>query len=144
MQCQHTNPALCPVAARLFAIQLSSLLLLACLAISTTATATPNEDSSRTILHLIDYVRNSDVTFVRNFSKHTSVEAASHIMDKYRHFRDEIETPEEFIDLCATESLMTGRDYRIIDDQGRKFRTHDWLMDELGNYRRQQSPAPSE
>ena len=36
-------------------------------------------------------------------------EAAEHINKKYRHFRDDIDTPEKFIELCATGSLMTGK-----------------------------------
>lgn len=135
----HTGLYAQSVFVRLFTLPLSGLLfLIAGTAIAMSASATPNDSDRKTIEYLIEYIRESNMIFVRNFSKHTSVEAASHILEKYEHFRNDIETAEDFIDLCATESLMTGRDYLVIDQQGDKLRSHDWLMDVLTDYRDQQ------
>ena len=126
--------------ARLFVVHLGGLaLLITGVSVTTSAAATPNETDRKTIKYLIEYIRASDMTFVRNFSKHASDEAASHILEKYEHFRNEIRTPEDFIELCATESLMTGRDYLVIDQQGGKQRSRDWLTDVLADYRNRQS-----
>ncbi len=97
--------------------------------------AKPNADDSLTIEYLIDYVSQSDMIFVRNFGKHEPKRAAKHIRDKYDHFYDEIDSPEKFIELCATKSLLTGRDYRVIDPQGIEIKTSDWLLDVLSAYR---------
>ena len=101
------------------------------------AAAQQVEDLDATIQHLITYVRESDVTFERNISRHDSAEAAAHIEKKYRHFRDEIDTPEQFIERCATASLVTGRQYLIIDSQGDEIPAGEWLNTELARYRQQ-------
>ena len=103
------------------------------------AAARQAEDLDTTIQHLIAYVRESDVTFERNISRHDSAEAAEHIEKKYRHFKDKIDTPEQFIELCATASLVTGKQYLIIDRQGDEIPAGDWLNTELARYRLQNS-----
>jgi hypothetical protein len=112
------------------AIALALALMLA----SSPARCTPTELTEQTIQHLISYVSGSDLTFVRNASEYTPTEAAEHMLKKYRHFRDDIETPEDFIELCATRSLLSGKPYRVIDRQGNALRTSDWLMAELATY----------
>jgi hypothetical protein len=113
-------------------------LLLGLLLVSAnSAAARQAEGLDTTIQHLITYVRESDVTFERNFSRHDSVAAAAHIDKKYQHFRDKIETPEQFIELCATASLVTGRPYMIIDGQGEEIPAGEWLNIELARYRLQ-------
>jgi hypothetical protein len=101
------------------------------------AAAQQSEDLDTTIQHLITYVRESDVTFERNISRHDSVEAAAHIEKKYQHFRDDIDTPEQFIERCATASLVTGKQYLIIDSQGDEIPAGEWLNTELARYRLQ-------
>jgi len=95
------------------------------------------EDPELAIQHLISYVRESDVLFERNISRHDSIEAAAHIEKKYRHFRDEIDTPKEFIRRCATTSLVTGKQYLIITGQGDEVPAAEWLNAELVRYRLQ-------
>ena len=95
------------------------------------------EDLDTTIQHLIGYVKESDVTFERNISRHDAVDAAAHIERKYQHFKDEIDTPEEFIERCATASLVTGKQYLIIDSQGAEMPAGEWLNTELVRYRLQ-------
>jgi hypothetical protein len=117
----------------LFLLTLLVLLLTA----PVSAAAQQSEDLDTTIQHLITYVRESDVTFERNISRHDSVEAAAHIEKKYQHFRDDIDTPEQFIERCATASLVTGKQYLIIDSQGDEIPAGEWLNTELARYRLQ-------
>ncbi len=84
-----------------------------------------------TIEHLLDYVKNSDVVFIRNGKEHTPDKAAEHIARKYRHYRDDIETPEDFIRLAATKSMLSGRRYRVRLPDGTTMDTADWLLEEL-------------
>ena len=88
-----------------------------------------------TIRFLIAYVKDSDVVFERNFRSYNAVEAAEHIENKYQHFRDEIDTPEKFIELCATRSLMTGKLYLVVTDQGEQIPAGEWLNSVLKAYR---------
>ena len=92
-------------------------------------------DLDTTVQHLITYVKESDVTFERNSGRYTASEAAEHINNKYRHFKDDIDTPEKFIELCATGSLVTGKPYFIITRQGEQLPSSEWLNTELSVYR---------
>jgi hypothetical protein len=93
------------------------------------------EDLDMTVQYLITYVKESDVTFERNSSRYTGREAAEHINKKYLHFKDDIDTPEKFIEICATGSLMTGKPYFIITGQGEQLPSAEWLNTELSIYR---------
>lgn len=88
-----------------------------------------------TIEHLIAYVANSDLIFVRNSEKHTGKEAAEHMRKKYAHFRGKIDTPEDFIELCASQSLLTRKPYLVINEKGETVSTKEWLSTELALYR---------
>ena len=104
---------------------------------SNSAAAQQAEDLDATVEHLITYVKDSGVMIKRNFSSHDSVEAASHIEKKYQHFKDKIDTPEQFIELCATASLVTGKQYRVMTKQGDEIPAGEWLNTELDRYRLQ-------
>jgi len=91
----------------------------------------PSGRVEQTIRHLIAYVSGSGLRFVRNATEYTPVEAAAHMEKKYRHFRDDIVTAEDFIELCATKSLLSGKPYLVVDRQGNESRTSDWLKAEL-------------
>lgn len=90
-----------------------------------------------TVEYLIGFVGESAVTFVRNGSEYPSEEAAAHIRKKYRHFGDRIDTPEEFIDLCASRSLVTGREYQVITADGTHVPSSQWMLEALAAYRRE-------
>jgi len=115
----------------------SALLVSTGLLVSTPGYAAPNTADQQTIEYLIDFVAQSDMTFVRNFSKHEPERAAKHIRDKYDYFFDEIDSPEKFIELCATKSLLTGQKYKVIDPLGKETKTSRWLLDALKAYRSQ-------
>jgi hypothetical protein len=95
------------------------------------ASSQPSAQVEQAIQHLIAYVSGSDLRFVRNASEHPPTEAAAHMEKKYRHFRDDIETADDFIELCATKSLLSGKPYLVIDRQGQERRSSDWLRAEL-------------
>jgi hypothetical protein len=89
----------------------------------------------KTIQHLIAYVAHSDLTFVRNSAEYTGKEASEHIQKKYAHFRDKIATPEDFIELCASRSLLSRKPYLVINEKGETIGTKEWLTAELEEYR---------
>ena len=100
-------------------------------------------DLDTVVQHLITYVKESDVTFKRNTTHYDGSEAAQHINRKYQHFKDDIDTPEKFIELCATGSLVTGKPYFINTKQGEQLPSGEWLNTELQTYRlRYQHAAP--
>ena len=105
------------------------------LLISGLARSEPTGQVDATIQHLISHVAGSGLTFVRNNNEYTPDKAAEHMEKKYRHFREDISTPDDFIELCASKSLMSGEPYRVIDPQGNAVKTADWLRAELAAYR---------
>lgn len=103
------------------------------------ANSSQAEPVDKTVQYLIGYVATSDVTFIRNSGKYSAKEASGHMQKKYEHFRDEINTPEDFIKLCATRSMLTGKPYLVVNKQGEESRTSEWLTAELEEYRNRQS-----
>ena len=93
------------------------------------------ESLEQTINYLLDYVVKSEATFIRNGQTHTPQEAVSHIKAKYEHFKNEIKTPEDFIRLAASKSLLTGKPYLVRTPDGRETHLDVWLTDALKEYR---------
>ena len=93
------------------------------------------EPVDKIVQHLIAYVEQSGMTFIRNSRQYTAKEAAEHMQKKYDYYRGDIDTPEKFIELCATRSILSGEPYLIINEQGKKIRTSEWLLKELQEYR---------
>jgi hypothetical protein len=100
-----------------------------------------NDGLDDTVQILLTRVSESGYVFIRNGKEHDARDAAKHMRRKYQHFEDEIETPEQFIELAATKSLMTGRRYRIRLPDGTEMDTSDWLLDELASLRRDESTS---
>lgn len=89
----------------------------------------------KAVQHLIAHVAMSDLTFIRNNDQFTGKEAADHMQKKYAYFREKIKTPEDFIELCATRSLLSGKPYLVINEKGAKITANEWLRTELVAYR---------
>jgi hypothetical protein len=93
---------------------LRRLLAALLLAWATLGAATPSPEEHRVIQTLIERVgKTTAMTFLRNGNPHTAAEAAQHLQAKYAHFKDRIVTAEDFIDLCASRSEMSGKPYMV-------------------------------
>jgi hypothetical protein len=93
------------------------------------------ESLDESITYLLDYVAKSDATFIRNGQTHTPQEAVDHIKAKYAHFKSEIKTPEDFIRLSASKSLLTGQPYLVRTHDGKEMPLNVWLTDALKKHR---------
>ena len=93
------------------------------------------ESLEQTINYLLDYAAKSDATFIRNGQTHTAQEAVDHIKAKYEHFKSEIKTPEDFIRLSASKSLLTGQPYLVRTKDGKEIQLSAWLTDALKAHR---------
>jgi hypothetical protein len=94
----------------------------------------PPADIEATIGYLIDVVAASEHTFLRNSTRYSAAQAAQHLQRKYQHFRDEIHTVDDFIELAASRSLLTGKPYLVIDTAGISTPTGEWLHQVLSDY----------
>jgi hypothetical protein len=115
---------------------LASAILIVMFASQTFAT----ESLEQTVNYLIDHVGKSDATFTRNGVSHTPAEAVAHIKAKYEHFKNQIKTPEDFIRLAASRSLLTGKPYLVRTPDGKETRLDVWLTEALKQYRTKNYP----
>jgi len=106
------------------------------------ATTTDNERLDAAINYLLAFVAESDCTFIRNGKPHTAKEAVNHMQRKYEHFKDEINTPEDFIRLAATKSLLSGKPYMVKTKAGRLLKSETWLLEALEAYRQKRPVKP--
>ena len=92
------------------------------------------ENTAKVVAFLIEEVKASHLTFIRNGKTHSSEEAANHIHRKYDHVKSQIKTPEDFIRLCASKSLVSGEPYLVVTPQG-TVTVESWLRHILMEYR---------
>jgi hypothetical protein len=114
---------------------LFTVLLLTSLAVSGDGPGQQSENIESTIQFLLKHVTDSGLIFIRNSERHASFDAAEHMNSKYEYFRDKIKTPEDFIQRCASKSLMSGKPYLVVLGNGEEVRTDAWLLRALTVYR---------
>lgn len=119
--------------------QLLRLVVLS-LAIACINSATAGESLDQTINYLLNYIATAHVSFIRNGAAHTPAEGVEHVKAKYEHFKKDIKTPEDFIRLAATKSLLSGQPYLVKLESGKERRLDEWLTDALKAHRAKTSP----
>ena len=112
---------------------LASIFAFACMS-TTAAESAAQSKSAAAIEYLLDSVAASDLKFMRNGKAHTGAEAAEHMRRKYKHFDDRIQSADDFIDLAATKSMLSGNKYTVRTADG-EMATADWLHSILTDYR---------
>lgn len=100
--------------------------LLFLLLLSLTAPTYATEQLDQQIQQLLDQVSGSNCSFVRNGKTHTSKESVKHINRKYAHYEVDIDSIDSFIELTATKSLFTGKEYHVHCD-GQIMTSADWM-----------------
>ena len=97
--------------------------------------------TEREINHLLTFVHNSECTFFRNGSWHSSTEAAEHIKGKYGYVlkRGRIKSAEDFIALAASKSSISGKAYKVRCGE-QELTSASWLGEELRLYRLTDTP----
>ena len=94
------------------------------------------------IEYLLNFVKNTNCIVERNGKIHTGEEAYSHILKKYNYFRNKIKSTEQFIELSASKSTLSGKPYMVSCDGQKSIGTQKWLLDELHNYRSNRNKEP--
>ncbi len=95
-------------------------------------------EQKQEVKHLLEFVRNSACTMMRNGARHSSLEAAQHIQNKFDYFKEDIQTTERFIQLAASRSTLTGKDYHVLCKDHPPMSSREWLMTELQSFRSNQ------
>jgi hypothetical protein len=97
-----------------------------------------NPDSAGTeIEYLLQTIGNSNCTFIRNGSEHSSTDAESHLRKKYSHAGKRIDTAEKFVGKLATQSSISGKPYELECQPGKTEPVSEWLLGALADYRLQ-------
>ena len=89
-----------------------------------------SEYTQQVIEFLISTVAQSHLTFIENGENLTGVEAATHIRQRYDDIQSKIRSPEHFIWLCASKSMLSGTPYLVETEQGR-IPVEKWLSEKL-------------
>ena len=87
------------------------------------------------VTHLLNFIKNSGCIINRNGTEHSAEKGLKHIQKKYDYYRDEIKSTEDFIELAATKSTMSGDYYMVVCTGNKTIRTQDWLLAELSVFR---------
>lgn len=99
-------------------------------------------DPTPEIQYLLSSLANSNCQFERNGSWHSPSEASTHLTKKWHYFADKgkIATTEDFIELAASKSSMSGDPYHV-QCQGEAVQlSQEYLQTLLSQYRQRTSP----
>ena len=97
-------------------------------------------ETEKEIHHLLQFIENSECVFVRNNKRNSSLKARKHLERKYNIIKRRVKTAGDFIKYAATQSIITGKPYRIIcNDRENPFA--EWLQTELDVFRKKRMDA---
>ncbi|MCC7036762.1 MAG: DUF5329 family protein [Alphaproteobacteria bacterium] len=106
------------------------------------AQAAPDARENLAITHLMQYVRESGLQFIRNSKSYSAGDAADHMQKKLDYARDRLTTADEFIDYVASRSSITNLPYYVVTADGKKQELGPWLYAELDKFRAAQTTKP--
>lgn len=106
------------------------------IAFVTNAQAQATPQVTQEIKGLLDFVEHSECQFVRNGSEFPGPRARVHLEKKlnYLEGKNMVSSAEDFIDLAATKSSMSGRAYEVRCPEGVQ-PASTWLKKELQRQR---------
>ncbi len=109
-------------------------LIAANLFIAPWAQAEAPPSSARTEINiLLSKLESSGCSFNRNGSWHTPSEAKTHLLKKLNYLEEKgrLENTEQFIDLAATKSSMSGKAYLVKCGSTEAISSSEWLTTQL-------------
>jgi hypothetical protein len=100
---------------------------------SGTVSAQDNIEKKK-IEFLISSVENlKGAIFIRNGSEHDGKEAAEHLRMKLQN-AVVVQTADDFIRLCASKSIITGKPYMIRSSDGKTMKSEEYFREKLKEY----------
>ncbi|HZX30912.1 MAG TPA: DUF5329 domain-containing protein [Rhodocyclaceae bacterium] len=104
------------------------------IALSSPLRAEPSAEAVRAEIHsLLDRLESSGCQFNRNGTWHTAPEAKAHLLTKldYLDKRATVQSTEQFIDLAASKSSLSGTPYQVRCGNTAPVESKLWLTKEL-------------
>jgi hypothetical protein len=84
---------------------------------------------------LISSVENlKGAIFIRNGSEHDGKAAAEHLRMKLKSAGGRVQTADDFIRLCASQSYITGKPYMIRLSNGKTIKSEKYFREKLKEY----------
>ena len=87
----------------------------------------------------IDYLlssieNNEGAKFIRNGTEHNGKEAAGHLRMKLRKAGGKVQTADDFIRLCASKSIISGKPYMVRSSDGKTINSEQYYREKLKEY----------
>ncbi len=121
-------------------------LLLTCLAVAAASAASLSPAARAEIDVLMAKLEASGCEFNRNGNWYSGTEAKSHLLRKLTYLEDKgmVQSTEQFIELAASGSSMTGQPYLVRCGNGAPVKSRAWLLSQMKAMRSaaQAKPAP--
>lgn len=93
--------------------------------------------SDQQITSLISGLRESACQFERGGVWYSGYKAAQHLEDKWNYAKDDINSPEDFINNVARGSWISGSDYHVKCPNQAEMTSRAWLLQQLQQLRTQ-------
>ncbi|MEN6488981.1 MAG: DUF5329 family protein [Smithella sp.] len=72
--------------------------------------------------------------FIRNGSEYDGRQAAEHLRMKLKKSGGKVQTADDFIRLCASQSYITGKPYMIRLSKGKTIKSEEYFREKLKEY----------
>ena len=92
--------------------------------------------AEKEIAHLLQYIAESDCTFIRNGREYNGKKARQHLERKYMYAKRAILSSDSFIENIATKSSISGEPYKVRCKDGEVL-SAEWFRAELERFRKQ-------
>ena len=105
------------------------------LALFSVALSAQENIEKKKIEFLISSVENlKGAKFIRNGSEHDGKEATEHLRMKLQIAAGNVQTADDFIRLCASQSYITGKPYMIRLSNGKTIKSEEYFREKLKEY----------
>jgi hypothetical protein len=85
--------------------------------------------------YLITSIENmKGAKFIRNGTEHDGKEAAEHLRSKLKSAGGKIKNADDFIRLCASKSIISGKPYKIRSSDGKTIDSEQYFREKLKEY----------
>jgi len=92
---------------------------------------------------LLAYVKGLDqATFIRNGTSYSPVQAEAHLRMKWNNTKARVKTAEDFIELCASKSSLSGKPYLIRFADGKTVEAGTVFKEKLVELRKPTAASP--
>jgi hypothetical protein len=119
------------------------LLIIVCLLVSATSLAAPSPNAKQEIDALIGTLGASKCEFQRNGKWYGATDARTHLQRKFDYLlkKNLVDTAEQFIERAASESSMSGREYRVRCPGQAERSSRSWFQAQLQRLRGSGAPS---